>query len=88
MGMDVVPTLKRPRKGTMPGNNQPPNTPRPMARKIHRVRKRSRNESFLMMPVAAAMGHFSLVDFLGGQQGVSTLRAQANISSTQGVSSR
>ena len=38
MGMEVVPTLKRFRKGTTPGNRQPPPTPIAMARKIQSVR--------------------------------------------------
>jgi hypothetical protein len=38
MGTDVVPTLKRFRKGTMPGSVHPAITPMSMAAKIQRVR--------------------------------------------------
>jgi hypothetical protein len=36
--MDVVPTLKRFRKGTTPGTRYPSPTPTAMAEKIHSVR--------------------------------------------------
>jgi hypothetical protein len=42
MGTEVVPTLKRFRKGTMPGSAQPAPTPASMAAKIQRVRYRSK----------------------------------------------
>src|SRR4051794_37198965 len=42
MGIDVVPTVKRFRNGTVPGKIQPAPTPMSMAVKIQRVRKRSR----------------------------------------------
>src|SRR5450631_2755393 len=42
IGIDVVPTLKRFRKGTIPGSAQPAPTPISMAVKIHSVRKRSK----------------------------------------------
>jgi len=38
MGTDVVPTLKRLRKGTMPGSAHPESTPIAIAAKIHSVR--------------------------------------------------
>jgi hypothetical protein len=38
MGIDVVPTLMRPRAGTTPGTRKPSATPAPMARKIQSVR--------------------------------------------------
>jgi hypothetical protein len=38
IGMDVVPTLKRSRKGTMPGASHPAATPMAIAANIHAVR--------------------------------------------------
>ena len=42
IGIDVVPTLKRLRKGTIPGSRHPKATPVTMAAKIQPVRYRSR----------------------------------------------
>jgi spore cortex formation protein SpoVR/YcgB (stage V sporulation) len=47
IGMFVVPDWKRLTKPAVEGTKWPRATPIAMARKIHRVRKRSRNESFL-----------------------------------------
>jgi hypothetical protein len=44
MGMEVVPMLMRSNADLMPGQIAPRATPVAMARKIHKVRKRSRNE--------------------------------------------
>ena len=38
IGIEVVPTLKRFRKGTVPGTSQPSRTPAAMAAKIQPVR--------------------------------------------------
>jgi len=51
MGMDVVPTWKKDRKSTTCGKKYPSPTPRAIARNIHRVRKRSKNGSRLVVVV-------------------------------------
>jgi hypothetical protein len=50
MGMLVVPTLNLSQNRAVPGTKYPSRTPKAMARKIHRVRYRSRNERRFMIP--------------------------------------
>ena len=51
IGIFVVPLLNLFQKSAMPGNSHPENTPRNIATKIQRVRKRSRNESFFISDI-------------------------------------
>ena len=55
MGMLVVPTVQRSMNSGTETNAQPTSTPTNMARKIQRVRKRSRNESRLIVLSAMAV---------------------------------
>jgi hypothetical protein len=62
IGIEVVPTLKRSRKGTTPGTRYPSPTPAAMAAKIQSVRYRSRKDSRGV--VGVSMSVFSLSKFL------------------------
>jgi hypothetical protein len=50
MGMDVVPTCKPMMNSDTPGRKNPIAIPAPIARKIHRVKKRSRNDNLFTIP--------------------------------------